>query len=307
VIFAVVMSPRSLRADTSNHSVSCYEVARVVYASNSHDIGKVLCKNESLNLSDKTVVFCKVSKQLISARSSKDLELCNVSRKLVIPCNPQNPQDRRLCNVNRSSPLDANRPVWTAPYGTVLRPQTIEFTWHPVEGAMSYRVSVNGDNNQIKVNTTNTEVQLPLRGGNISIIVQAMQGEKVIGSTQKTFDVLPFSKSKTIVEKLNQIDKFAAASSEKTAIKLAILNQSELLNDSIILVKNQIAHNETTELARILADLYLQAGMFDESQKEYESAIKLAHMNKDFVELKKAQEGYKIVLSILYQSSLPRS
>jgi tetratricopeptide (TPR) repeat protein len=287
---------------------TCRVVARVAYTSNPADLFKPLCAGQSITLPANTKAVCLSNLQIVPVRTAKDLDLCNVaSQNLLESCDLSNPDKKSLCDGVSRSNLEVNRPVLEAPYGVVLRPQPIELRWRVVDGADAYRVVVDGDRNRSKVITPNTVLQLTLKEGTVSIITQALKSGQVISSSVKTFDVISEQKSYSLFSKLKQIDNSKFPDHEKSLVKVAILNQYELLNDSKEYLEKQIRLSTSTLLSITLANIYLKLGLYTESKNQYKEAISLAEASKDTVELDIARKNYKIISEILEKSLQPRS
>lgn len=285
----------------------CLAIAKVTSSPKSSDLGRTLCKQQDFELPAKTEAVCRESLLVIAARTAKDLDLCDVPLKRYAPCDPTNPNDKRPCEILGRGSLNAKRPLLIAPYGGVLLPQATDFLWKGVDGADRYRIVLDSDRGRIKQVTNDTKAQLELHEGTVSIVTQAMKGDQVLSSSVRTFDVLSQVTAKAIARKLKQIDDFSSPPSEKNLIKVAILNHDELLNESIGLLENKVDRDKSTILTRVLADLYLRVGMLYQSRSQYKEAISLAEVHNDTSELKKAEEGYNLVSSILSNYLKPRS
>jgi hypothetical protein len=279
---------------------TCRVIARVAFTPNPADFLKPLCADQAITLPANTKAVCLTNLQIVSVRTTKDLDLCNVAQKPPEFCDPKNPGTAGTCveEVSRSN-LEPKRPLLLAPYGMVLRPQPIRLRWRAVEGADSYRIVVDGDRNRSKVVTPNTTLQLSLQEGTVSIIVQAIKSGQVLSSSVKTFDVISELKSISLSNKLEQINNSKAPNNDKILVKVAIFNDYELLNDSLEYLEKQTKLTKSAFLSLTLADLYLKLGQYTESRNQYDDAIRLAENQNDVVELKRAREGYKTVSRIL--------
>ena len=306
-IFTAVFTRTSTQASIPGNQTICHKVAQVLISSKSSDVGKVLCKERPFSLAVEAVATCIVTGKRIPVTSTKDLELCESSSPVVSPCAPDNPNATSFCIIGRSTQEDKNRPNLIEPYGAVLQAHDVKVSWQGVPGADFYRVVIDADRTHTKTNTTNTAIQIPLKEGNLAIIVQAIKGKNVVGSSTNTYDVLSEVKSDLIEKKLSQIDKFVATNSEKTIVKLSFLTLNDLTNDAILLLRNQLNVRRTTQISRFLAEYYLQAGAYYKSQEQYRETIDMAQKNNDRVELTKAENGYKIVSLILESGLKPRS
>lgn len=307
LLFGIELFSLKVRPALAKTSKRCNVIAKVIDSSNRVDIGRALCQGDAFSLPSQTQVVCIETLLIVVARTEKDLDLCNVPQKRFISCDPTNPKDMRTCEAVGRGSLSANRPILIAPLGNVLLPQATELNWKAVEGTDHYRIVVDGDHIHTKKITSDTKMRFQLHEGNVSIIIQAIKREQVLSSSVKTFDVISKYNAKMLALKLKRIEGFSSPPSEKSLIKVAILNQSELLNESVLLLGSKLEHDKSTKLTRVLADLYLKIGMLYKSQKQYKEAMSLAEISNDKPELQKAEEGYKLVSAILSQSSIPRS
>ena len=296
------------RVTNASPRSNCRVVARVAYTTNPADLFKPLCAGQTIALPANTKAVCLTNLQIISILTTKDLDLCNVANKKTLEfCALGNPNKNGSCEGVSRTTLDASRPLLEAPYGVVLRSQPLLLRWRTVDSADAYRVIVEGDRNRLRVVTANPSLRLTLQKGTVSIIVQALRSSQVISRSVKTFDVISEEKSKSLNSKLKQIDDSKIPDYEKSLVRVAILNQHELLNESKEYLENRVKLSKSPQISITLADLYLKLGLFAESKKQYEQTISLAKTSNNVDELERAKEGYRTVSIILNESLEPRS
>lgn len=297
-----------LRVANASPRSKCRVVARVAYSTNPADLFKPLCAGQNIALPANTKAVCLANLKIISVRTTKDLELCNeVNQSAREACGLIDPSQGRSCEGVSRTTLDASRPLLEAPYGVVLRSQPLLLRWRAVDGADAYRVIVEGDRNRLRVVTATPSLRLTLQKGTVSIIVQALRSAQVISRSVKTFDVISEEKSKSLNSKLKQIDDSKIPDYEKSLVRVAILNQHELLNESKEYLENRVKLSKSPQISIALADLYLRLGLFAESKRQYVQTISLAKTSNNVDELERAREGYRTISIILDESLEPRS
>jgi hypothetical protein len=257
-------------------------------------VGKAICENQAIAVSAPLTVACIATRQVIPVKNLKDLERCTIPPQTIRRCDPQS---RAFCPRTRTESV-ASKPTLIKPYGVVVRPKLQEFSWIKVAGADRYRVVIDGINRPMAKQFTN-ENRLVLKppDGTFSVVVQGMQGEKVLASSVTTFDTLSEQNLRKVNQQLATVDRMSATPVEKVLLKLSILADRGLVNDAIKLLESQSGENVV--LIRTLADLYRDEGELTLALNTYEKAKILAGRKGDKEELVRSQEGYRLISSWL--------
>lgn len=278
-----------------NLAIACSVVGRVIDGNKQAPKGKALCLDQAIAFTSPVSVACLKTRRVVKVRDTKDLERC-IQVPQVLRCTAA----RANCQRARSESV-ANKPTLIKPYGVVLRPKPIEFTWLAVAGADRYRVVIDSVSRpMVKQFTTVNRIVLRPPVGTFSIVVQGMQGEKVLASAVTTFDTLDDQASRKLDQQLLIVDGFTESPVEKVLFKLSILSDRGLVSDAIALLESQTSKNVVIQ--RTLADIYRDEGELEKALSAYEKAKALASGMGDREELTKAQEGYQLVSSWLQQT-----
>jgi hypothetical protein len=275
-------------------AVGCSVIGRVIEGNQQTPVGKALCQGQAITLQSPVVVACLKSRRVVKVKDTSDLEQCNYVPS--IRCT----SSRANCQRTRTETV-ANKPTLIKPYGVLLQPKPDEFTWLKVAGAERYRVVLDAVSRPMtKQFTTENRLVLKPPAGTFSIVVQGMQGNKVLASSVTTFDTLSDQNLRKVNQQLATVDRMSATPVEKVLLKLSILADRGLVNDAIGLLESQ--KDESAVLTRTLADLYRDEGELEKALATYEKAKTLASRKGNREELTNAQEGYRLVSSWLQQS-----
>jgi hypothetical protein len=276
-------------------AVGCSIIGRVIEGNQQAPVGKALCQGQAITFHLPVVVACVKTRQVVKVKDTKDLERCTQG-PTIIRCMAS----RANCQRVRSETV-SSKPILIKPYGVILRPQPIEFTWLRVTGADRYRIVIDGINRPMsKQFTSETRIVLKPPSGTFSIVVQGMQGDNVLASAVTTFDTLSDQVSRRLDQQLAIVDRFSTTPAEKVLLKVSILSDRGLVSDSIKLLESQVGGNVV--LIRTLAEMYRDEGELGQALATYEKAKTLAVREGDREELIRAQEGYRLVSSWMNQS-----
>jgi hypothetical protein len=271
---------------------SCEVVARVMQGGK--ETGKGLCKNQSISFTTPVRAACTKIRGVIWIKTSEDLNQCESSRRTDRPCSSI---AQKSCARKRSS-LSQYKPRLFQPYGEILAQSPRQIRWMPVLGADSYSITVLGDKTW-KFSTSQTVLNLPNLSGQTSMqfVIEAYAKGQLLSSAVKTFNFLDAKEQMQLKEDLALVQKLPLTSLQKDSLRLSIYADAGLIDSSVALLQQQMLKEpENPSSVRTLADIYLDAGLYEESFTAYGRAKAIALSVKNQDEVQKAEEGLRFVL-----------
>jgi hypothetical protein len=271
---------------------SCEVVARVMQGRK--ETGKGLCKNQPISFTAPVRAACTKVRGIIWIKTSEDLNQCESTRRADRPCSSI---AQKSCARKRSS-LSQYKPRLFQPYGEILTQSPRQIRWMPVLGADAYSITVLGDKTW-KFSTSQTVLNLPSLSGQPSIqfVIEAFAKGQLLSSAVKTFNFLDVKERSQLNEDLALIQKLPLTSLQKDSLRLSVYADAGLIDSSLALLQRQIFKEpENPSTVRTLADIYLDAGLYEESFTAYGRAKAIALSVKNQDEVKKAEEGLRFVL-----------
>jgi hypothetical protein len=273
---------------------SCEVVARVMHGGK--ETGKGLCKNQSISFTTPVRAACTQVRGVVWIKTSEDLEQCESSRRADRPCSSI---AQKSCARKRSSPSQ-DKPRLFQPYGEILTQSPRQIRWMPVLGADSYSVTVLG-NKTWKFSTSQPILNLPniSRQGSIQFVIEAFARGQLLSSAVKTFNFLDGQEQRQVNDDLALVQKLSLTSLQKDSLRLSIYADAGLIDSSVALVQQQMLKEPANPSSvRTLADIYLDAGLYEESFITYGKAKAIALSVKNQDEVQKAEEGLRFVISL---------
>lgn len=263
--------------------------------------GKALCISEAFQFADPVRVACTKSRKVVLVRNKEDLIQCLQPRKPDRPCSliPQ-----QSCDRMRSAALD--KPTLLQPFGDTLLDLPKFIRWAPVSGANSYTVTMLTDQT-FKFRSSQTSLKLPTISvhDSVQFVVEAFRDAELLGSSIKTFNFLDARERRQLEDDLELIRVNRFSEQEQLALRLSIFSEVGLINNGIALVEKQILQKaENPFLIRQLAELYLDAGLYHKAFDAYTKTKKIALKLSDKDEVRKAEDGLRLVASLLRYSKM---
>jgi hypothetical protein len=274
---------------------SCTVVAQVMQ-SVGKETGKGLCKNQSISFSSPVRVACTKVRRVIWIQTSADLDGCESSRRVDRPCSSI---DQKSCSRKRGV-FSQSRPRLLEPYGEMLVRPPKQIRWMAVPGADSYSVTVLGDKTK-KFSTSQSVLNLPNLSSQSSIqfVIEAFARGNLLGSAVKTFNFLDPKEQRQVNDDLTLVKKLSLSPQQKDSVRLSIYANAGLIDSSIALVRQQILnHPGNPTNIRTLADIYLDAGLYEDAFIAYGRARIIALKVKNQDELQRAEEGLRTIATL---------
>jgi hypothetical protein len=273
---------------------SCTVVAQVMQGFGKAS-GKGLCKNQPISFSSPVRAACTKVRGVIWIQTLADLDQCESSRRVDRPCSSI---AQKSCSRKRG--LLSNKPRLVQPYGEILTGLPRQILWTAVPGADSYSVTILGDKNW-KFSTSQPELNLPSLSsqGSIQFVIEAFTRGQLLSSAVKTFNFLDFKELSQVNDDLALVQKLPLTSLQKDSLRLSIYADAGLIDSSIALVKQQMLKQpENPSGVRTLADIYLDAGLYEEAFTAYGKAKVIAIKVKNQDEFQRAEEGLRLLASL---------
>jgi hypothetical protein len=301
-LFAVIFLASGFLGFPTNMTpaYSCSVVARVIGSSPSsrHKLGAGLCQGQTFG-GNPIRVACLNARKVLWIKKTEDLNQCEQSYPSI-----------RRCSLNSQTPCKRVRselsvkPLLIKPYGEILAKPPSELQWITIKDADRYEVHVLGEKSW-KFSSTQAHLKIPLIIGenSIQVIVEAFAQSHLLGTSTTTFNLLDSNQLKYITNDLNLIEKLNVSIHEKKALKLAVYCNAGLLDDSISLVQEEtrLLPNNPSNI-RLLGDIYLEAGLIDEANRNYQNALEKASKVQNQVEINRSKWGLEQVITLRLES-----
>ncbi|WGV29098.1 tetratricopeptide repeat protein [Halotia branconii] len=276
------------------------------------EVGSLICDGEKLEvLNGGSIKFLCFSTGEVVGLSSGVL----ASDKCAKPSSSDSAcriDSRNFCQGTRKGgEAGNNEPTIIYPYHIpTLKPRP-EVAWLPVAGATSYEVRFECHEFAWERVVNQTRLAYPLEekalvsGQTCRIIVFAYKNDNVTSADQSVVYLLPEDEAKRIKDVVEQINQLKL-SPDETALDLdAVFISRNLFDETLKELNNVVASGtKNPTIYRVLGDRYFQAGVPDKAKRQYLIALQFLKTNRNPTELRKVQEGLKIVD---YYNQLPTS
>jgi hypothetical protein len=292
---ALIVSLGSLLKIPAVQAESCQIVARVMQGFGK-ETGKGLCKNQSISFSSPVRAACTQNRGVVWIKTTDDLVQCESSQRADRPCSSVS---QKSCTRKRSV-LSSDKPRLIQPYGEILIQSPKQIRWISVPGADAYAVTVVGDQTW-KFSTSQPVLNLPTlySQNSIQFVIEAFTKGQLLATAVKTFNFLDINQRKQVNNDLAFIQSFQATPLGKDALRLSIYADAGLLDSSVALVQQQILKQpQNPSSVRSLADIYLDAGLYDEAFTAYGRAKAIALKVRNQDEVQRAEEGLRLISSL---------
>jgi hypothetical protein len=273
---------------------SCTVVAQVMQGFGKAS-GKGLCKNQTISFPSPVRAACTKVRGVVWIQTSADLDQCESSQRVDRPCSSIS---QKSCSRKRG--LLSNKPRLVQPYGEILTGLPRQIYWTAVSGADSYSVTILGDKTW-KFSTSQPDLNLPSLSsqGSIQFVIEAFTRGQLLSTAVKTFNFLDFKELRQVNDDLTLVQKLPLTSLQKDSLRLSIYADAGLIDSSVALVKQQMLKQpENPSSVRTLADIYLDAGLYEEAFTAYGRAKAIALKVKNQDELQRAEEGLRLIATL---------
>jgi hypothetical protein len=291
---ALIVSLVSLLKIPAVQANSCQVVARVMQGG--QEKGKGLCKNQSIFFPAPVRAACAIARGVIWVKTSEDLVQCDSLQRVDRPCSSIS---LKSCARKRGI-LPSDKPRLVQPYGEILIQSPKQIRWMSVPGADTYAVTVLGDKTW-KFSTSQPVLNLPTLSSQSSIqfVIEAFTRGQLLSSAVKTFNFLDANQQKQVNNDLAFIESLQTTPLGKDALRLSIYADAGLLDSSVLLVQQQILKQpQNPSSVRSLADIYLDAGLYNDAFTTYGKAKVIALKVRNQDEVQRAEEGLRLISSL---------
>jgi hypothetical protein len=277
-----------------NSAETCKVVARVLESPDSPlKFGTALCIRQVFSYPKPVRVGCTIGQRVLWVKKSSDLSDCN---EKLYNTRPYSPSSRQSLDRMRSG-FTRSKPTIIRPYGDTLIESPKEIVWNAVNGADSYSVTVLGNQTQ-RFSVVQPQLNLlPISNtDSIQFLIEAFANKKLVSSSATTFTLLSFDEAQKVKKDLASIEEIKLPLQEQNALQLSILSNSELVDNSISLLYKQFKlQPKNPSLVRLMADVFLQAGLYDNASTAYAETKRVAVNLGDHEELKRAEYGLSLI------------
>jgi hypothetical protein len=290
VSFSVIEASSSPAPALNPNISSCKKIARVIESKDkSFYPGQQICRGQIIPESSQVTIGCIHVNNRFLVKSMIQLKECETD--LVFPSSSS--------DENRARG-DNNKFVLLSPRGRYLIQKNLPiFSWLPMNGAKKYIVKIVGNNvarSEYETKDNSLSISLPNNISRITIIVQAYSDIRRLSSEIYTFEVLPENVRSDVDGYLNKIDKFPVTEKDKSKLKLSVLGEYNLINDSLSLLKTQTRLDpQDSEAYLSLGDIQVIAGLFNEAKFSYQRSKLIAASKRDQVAEKLAESRLKLI------------
>ena len=262
--------------------------------------GTILCQGDKLNIlpGREVQVFCVKLRRKIKL-SGISANVCSEEQDDI---DKRNYSPGNLSNYPKTKgPGEANKPILINPYSRVLIDDRPTLKWNPVIDATSYTVYLSSKNVDWAEKVESTKLPYPINqpglqyGNTYKIVVVANRGDSSINDSVAAVSLLSKDDIEQLQKTAKQIEDLNLPKNEGAFYLDSLYLSKSLLDNSIELLKSQIAQSQDPRLHRILGERYLEAGVPTLAQEEYQQAENLAKKQEDRVELSKAEAGLSLI------------
>jgi hypothetical protein len=272
---------------------ACKTAARVLNLKHpNYNYGDSLCFDTPLRLTPKVglMIVCLNDPRTLVLSKSSDLNRCPRSRYGISPRFPERPY-----GVTRLG--QSINPILEYPLGSTFKGSQLKLRWPPVPQATGYRVTIDNGEGLLRNFTTrqNEHIVTNLQPGSYLLTVRAFTPE-FIGQTTATVKVLTDSQKNKINTLLQAIENLQIPNPDRLAMKLGVLLQYNLLQDSIEIANQYLSFERTNPVYfKILGDLYVAASKPESAISYYKKYHEIAQKIKSQEEIADAKRRLEYV------------
>lgn len=276
IAFAVLLGIVGLvNIEPANSSTKyCKVIAYVIYSNDKkYPPGQKICLGEVIRSFSQVTIACSRKNNRFLVKDDRQLKQCETE-----PVFP----NRAEKNENRGG-SDDNQLILLSPRSKyLLKQKLVRLIWLPVGGAKKYIIKVvNGAEYTTEMNRFS--IPFPNSSASFSVIIKSFSDIHEINSDIYTFIISPENTQQLITKYLNSIDKFSLPEKTKIQLKLSVLAEFNLIDDSLILLNSQLdKDSQDFESYLSLGDTQFIAGQFEKAISSYEKSYSLAIQNHDF-------------------------
>lgn len=281
-------------------SINCEPVGRILNSGDRNKKkGSRLCPKDNLKpkKGQKVKVLCYLNQKVLELGEGKvddSPEKCvKSSTRELYQCTSQNQSKCPSTRVERTN----HGPKIISPYSKLVLNSRLSISWHPIPGATSYTITLNGKGVNWSKQTSSTTLlyqdEPPMFPGNIyNLSVIANQGDSSVSATSTILSVLLDRDAQQIKAIARQIQNFNLTPDEEARDLDTLYASYYLLTESIKILSQRIdAGTNSPNLYRLLGDRYLQAGFIEKAKPFYTQANKLAQKANNKTEQNLAKKG----------------
>jgi hypothetical protein len=258
----------------ANSAVCADPIARVVNTNHSmYRFGTPICLGKTLqvNVKEPLNVVCRYSPKIVVLKQPSDLSNCPKTKY----DGPPTYQNEVVRGNTQTSP------TLLTPYGVTLRETKVVLRWQPVADA-TYEVTIDDGYGEYRsFNTAKTYLLINLLkpGKSYQVVIYSSKSQK----STNVFRILSDNQNKELSTLLKSLDsqKTQITADEYIHLKLAILDEFDLMNESILFATSEYKkYPGNSEITRALGDLFVKVSRPDLALRSYQDYLDIAlHKN----------------------------
>lgn len=252
----------------------CKVIAYVIYSNDKkYPPGHKICLGEVIRSFSQITIACSRKNNRFLVEDNRQLKRCETEP--VFPNRAEKNEDR--------GGSDDNQLILLSPRSKyLLKQKLVRLIWLPVVGAKKYIIKVvNGAEYTTEMNSFS--IPFPNSSTSFSVIIKSFSDIHEINSGIYTFIISPENTQQLITKYLNSIDKLSLPEKTKIQLKLSVLAEYNLIDDTLILLNSQLnKDSQDFESYLSLGDTQFIAGQFEKAISSYEKSYSLAIQNHDF-------------------------
>jgi hypothetical protein len=281
----------------------CKVIAYVIYSKDKNYLpGQKICLGQVIPPFSQVTIACASKNNRFLVEADRQLKECETDSVF--------PTRALEKNYDRGNSED-NQLVLLSPDGRYLiKQKLIKFVWLPVVGARKYYIKVvdgaTGSRQAEYMTDSNSfSIPFPKSNSSFSIIIKSFSDIHEINSAVYTFIVSPENTQQLITTYLINIDRMSILEQEKIQLKLSVFGEYNLINESLILLNDQVEKNpQDFESYLSLGDIQFFKGLFTEANKSYSISKKLAEKNHNQISATSASARIEFVRKYLLGNGL---
>jgi hypothetical protein len=247
---------------------SCKVIAYVIHSKDkNYPPGQKICIGEIIPTFAQVTVACTIRNNHFLVEDNQQLKQCETESTF----------PARGIEKNRDRGGYEDKPlVLLSPRGRYLiKQKLVKFVWLPVMGAKKYYIKVvdgtTGSSQAEYIPDSNSfSIPFPKNSASFTIIIKSFSDISEINSAVYSFVVLPENTQQLVTKYLTNIDKISISEKEKIQLKLSVLGDYNLIDESLSLLNSQTnKDSQDYESYLSLGDFQLFNGKFVEANKSY--------------------------------------
>ena len=259
----------------------CKVIAYVISSKNkNYPPGQKICLGQVIPSFSQITIACATKNNRFLVEEDRQLKECETDSVF--------PTGRATEKNHDRGGSEANSLVLLSPSGKyLLKQKLVKFVWLPVMGAKKYYIKVvdgttGSGQAEYMPDSNSFSIPFPKSSASFAVIIKSFSDIGEINSAVYSFIVSPENAQQLVNEYLTNIKKMSIPEKEKIQLKLSVLGEFNLIDDSLVLLNSQVRNDSQNSEAYIsLGDTQVIAGKIDQASLSYHHAKILAASKQD--------------------------